>query len=341
MDLLVELSGEHPTLPAAELEAAFAAVGWPVERLGEDADLLLVRTAAPEPVVPFVAARLGLTHQLHHHLVSGSLTDVRAALEQLDLGGATTALRVARLRGLQPHLEPERLAKELGGILGRTGRISLEAPEVEVRLLLASECHLGIVLAKVNRSQFESRKTPELPFQAPVAFHPRLARALVNLARIPPGGTAFDPFCGIGGLLTEAALLGYRVVGGDLRADMVEGSQRNLAHLGLEAALRIGDVAETTAEIGLVDGIVTDPPYGRSTTTGGEPKERLYARAFTAFSQQLPAGARVAIAFPERGDAIERPGFCLCEHHELRVHRSLTRHLCVYEQLAGEATGPP
>jgi len=330
---LVELSGEHPTLPAAELEAAFAAVGWPIERVDKDAELLRGRIEAPEPVIPVVASRLALTHQLDQHLASGDLSRIRATLEEFDLGGASAALRVSRLRGLQPQVDPEALARELGGILGRTGRISLEAPEVEVRLLLATECHLGVTLARVDRSQFEHRKTAELPHQAPVAFHPRLARALVNLARVPPGGTVFDPFCGIGGLLAEAAILGYHAIGGDLRADMVEGSRRNLAHLGLRASLDVGDVEETSQQVGLVDGVATDPPYGRSTTTAGEPIEGLYARAFRAFAQQLSSGSRVAIAFPEQEDAIERPGFVLREHHELRVHRSLTRHICVYERL--------
>ncbi|MBU0624504.1 MAG: hypothetical protein KJ672_06625 [Candidatus Thermoplasmatota archaeon] len=83
--------------------------------------------------------------------------------------------------------------------------------------------------------------------------------------------------------------------------------------------------------MGRVDGIATDPPYGRSTSTDGERIPELYRRSLDAFSAVLKSGARIAIVVPDMNLVRDQEGFRLLESHRLWVHRSLTRNFCVFE----------
>ena len=75
----------------------------------------------------------------------------------------------------------------------------------------------------------------------------------------------------------------------------------------------------------------SDPPYGRAASTRGEAPLKLYARAFAAFSEILPAGAYAAAVLPnEAAIAVAEEHLELVERHALRVHRSLTRNFCAF-----------
>ena len=72
MRLLLELSGEHPTLPAAEALAVLGTGGAAKEE-GRDGTLLLAE--APDPDLAFLAARLGLTHRVGEALAAVEPTE--------------------------------------------------------------------------------------------------------------------------------------------------------------------------------------------------------------------------------------------------------------------------
>ena len=181
---------------------------------------------------------------------------------------------------------------------------------------------------------FGARHVRHRPFFAPVTLHPRLARALVNCAGVGAGALVWDPFCGTGGILLEAGLVGARVAGSDLQSKMVEGTRTTLAAMDVRPErLEAGDVAAAAASIGRVDAVVTDPPYGRGATTNRERPDALYRRFFDAAADALaPGGALVAI-LPSKEAAALAQGFRLEEMHEVPVHRSLTRHVCRFVRL--------
>ena len=64
---------------------------------------------------------------------------------------------------------------------------------------------------------------------------PRMARTLVNIAGYNRGDIMLDPFCGTGGILIEAHLLGARVIGSDFDPLMVLGSRQNTARFRSDA----------------------------------------------------------------------------------------------------------
>ena len=184
----------------------------------------------------------------------------------------------------------------------------------------------------MDRASYEARKTKNLPFDHPISIHPKFARCLVNLTRVGPGGRLLDPFCGTGAIIAEARLVGTDAIGADVSENMVAGARTNLSAQGLEANLIRSDVGALPDVVQAVDGIATDPPYGRSASTAGESVPALLKRAFKAFAQMLEPGAFIAMPLhdPALLDAVR--GFRLVERHELWVHRSLTRHFCVLER---------
>lgn len=325
MRLLVELSAEHDTLPLAELRAVLDVAGGAVVRV--DGAVALVET----PDAAFLATRLALAHAILEHWWSGPTRDLAGAVKGRETGG-TFAVRPRSLSGAQPDVSLTDLAREVGAAL--KGKVDLRAPEVDVRVLLAGEAHAGRLVAEVDRKAFDARHVKHRAHFAPVSLHPRYARTLVNLARVKTGDLVVDPFCGTGGLVVEAGLVGARVLASDLDPRMVAGTRAELARVGVAGArVETRDVGELPQLAPGADAVVSDPPYGRSSTTNREPMDDLYARFVAAAHEALRPGGRLAVIFPtaeRRALAAER--FRLVEAHDQRVHRSMTRHWGVFER---------
>ncbi|HEY1197664.1 MAG TPA: RsmD family RNA methyltransferase [Thermoplasmata archaeon] len=215
------------------------------------------------------------------------------------------------------------------------GTIDLERPSRRFWLAGGAEEREYLLeeVAAVDRRGPTQRRMPLLPFRRPVSLPPKLARAAVNLARVNPSDRVLDPFLGTGALLAEAGLLGGRLYGVDRDPAMVRGALQNLAYLGVAAEeLVVGDARDVdfTDENGTFSAIVTDPPYGRSSSTGGEASSELIARVMERWSQRLASDGRLALIVPSGGPPLEIPGTPRFRI-PVRVHRSLTREFCLYE----------
>ena len=151
---------------------------------------------------------------------------------------------------------------------------------------------------------------------------PKLARMMVNLAgSSETERVLYDPFCGTGTVLLEAAELGgFRLYGSDLDVKAVLGTQENLewwqAETGRQVVSKVwvSDVARarrTDLEGKMVDVIVTEPFLGRQTPQPGQLAnifrglQKLYWGAFRCWSDLLADEAQVIIVMPrvcdERG----------------------------------------
>jgi len=328
MRWLIELSGEHPTLPRAEALAAVEAVGGKPVDVSQDGGFLRFE-ARMKPEL--VAERLAFSHFVDEEIVAGSFDEVVAAAEATDMYGARFMVRAPAKGTDSMH---QTIEKNIGQILARTGKVDLKRPLVTFRVLEGQQWHFCKVAGRIDRKQFERRKTSRRPFIKPVSLHPTLARALVNLSRIGAQQTLLDPFCGTGGILLEAALIGAEVMGSDVDERMAEGTWRTMFHYkrGM-AGLFTLDVGKIPERIDKVDAIATDPPYGRSSSTKKEPLESLYRRSFEAFAKMLRPGGRVAICLPDGKYAqLAGESFTLQEEHSVKVHGSLTRHFMVFSR---------
>jgi tRNA (guanine10-N2)-dimethyltransferase len=163
---------------------------------------------------------------------------------------------------------------------------------------------------------------------------PKLARAAVNLARVVPGESVLDPFLGTGALLAEAGLLGGRLYGIDRDPAMVRGALQNFSYLAVGAEeLLVGDAREVDFSNASVrfSAIVTDTPYGRSSSAGGAVLGELVEQVMQRWSERLTPDGRILLIAPA-GPSPPGVSGDLRFRIPVRVHRSLTREFRLYER---------
>ena len=96
--------------------------------------------------------------------------------------------------------------------------VVLDHPDSEIRGMITDDkVYVGIKQVEIPRKNFETRKVQNRPFFSPISLHPKVARALVNLSEVEKNETLLDPFCGTGGILLEAGLIGANVIGNDIQ----------------------------------------------------------------------------------------------------------------------------
>ncbi|RLE78379.1 MAG: hypothetical protein DRJ56_00230 [Thermoprotei archaeon] len=327
------LSGEHPTLPLAEVLAILEAEGVPFEVLSRDGRLVRLRAKG---LLDSIERRAALCHMCCAELASGEggAEDVLEAAKGIDwsfLDGKTFSVRVYKCGALS-RVSGASLERAVGEVVAKRsrGRVRLLKPDVEVVVIVTSKSFsIGTLLFRVDRRGLAARRPRLRPFFRPSSLDSKLARALVNLSRCRPGDVVLDPFAGSGSIGVEAALLGCYSVNLDLDEEMVSGCALNMAFYDVEA----GDVARADSllwplrEQG-VDRIVTDLPYGRTSSTHGRTRLELVSGLLSLAGAVLRGGG-VAVFMHERGleveDLVSDAGARLIDQHEIRVHGGLTR----------------
>lgn len=322
---LFELSGEHPTLPGAEVLACLRAESPGSRQLALGPGYILAECDLD--CLPRVAGRLGLTHRLGRYLGSCHLDELDSISSGLDLPPGSVCVRVRKVEGQHPEVNTHELAKKVGQVLSKEHDIDLTTPDLTVRVLLSEKVHLFIADHEIDRKQFDRRKVAERPFFSPISLHPRYARALINLTEVRRGDTVLDPFCGTGGIVLEAAMMGMKAIGSDIDPEMVEGCKRNLEHFQVQAEIQVSDIGDVPSIFEKVDAVATDPPYGRAASTKKEDIDLLYSRGIKASAEVLSSGKRAGIVLPREVRTIDME---LLELHKQRVHRSLTRHYHIF-----------
>jgi len=131
---------------------------------------------------------------------------------------------------------------------------------------------LARTIAVHNPFEFR-RHDMERPVQRAIfSIPPRLCRIMINLAKIR-SGILLDPFCGIGSVLQEAALMGFDIRGEDIDESAVGGCKENLRWLekkygviidNINVKIRQGDARKLGGYFtaNSVDAIVTEPYLG-------------------------------------------------------------------------------
>ncbi len=363
--LLFELSGEHPDLPYAELEAVLAALlgntGYQTYKISQVSNRLIVVNFDKfnKNIAETLNLRLGMCRSIHELLARMDSDNIDQVLAELNLHSIP---KNSTFKLIMRHIEKKKsgLVKDENVIknkiirkMSKHVRVDVRNPEFEIMLYMANDLLLTKKLFDLPRTDFEHRKPQLRPFFAPVSLHPRLARCLINLAGLRGGEVLLDPFCGTGGILIEAGLMGIRVIGSDIDPRMVEGTKINLEHENIKNFSIISQEVSKLSEYfssliheqasGLADNtndedhmisqphaIVTEPPYGRASTTGGEDIKSLMEKGFKVFSEILRPNGRVVISLPNPKlvkSAFDK--FEVCKSFEFRVHKSLTKSIFV------------
>jgi tRNA G10 N-methylase Trm11 len=258
--------GNHPELSLAEACSFLPLTADPV-RCGSAA---IVETADWDGM--FAMANLGGTVKLGDVLAEAPTRDVDEEWIREKLDGRLPAGRFAfgfSVIGGTPtekkHLQrlPIRLKKRLAAD-GHAARwvTSDKGPELTpaavhkmklttegldlVLLVQGGKAALGITTDVQNPDIWSERD-----FDRPARdarngmLPPKLARILVNLARVPENGVLLDPFCGGGTVSMEAALgtRAARIIGSDIEDKQVHDAQRNQDWLIQRGLLRTTDIA--------------------------------------------------------------------------------------------------
>ncbi|MEM3519738.1 MAG: methyltransferase domain-containing protein [Candidatus Hadarchaeales archaeon] len=339
--LMFRLSGEHPTLPFAEITGAMKAEHKAFTVI-EELDQLLIAETKADPKL--LASRLAFCHSISTHLCTTGATidEILSAISSTDIidmlpHGKTFAVEVERIKRSAPHISTLGLEKSIAQTLREEVdfKISLENPDIKILCVLSGEkCAVGVVNAEVDRKQFIRRHPTARPVFHPSTLPPALGRCMVNLARTPRKGSLLDPFCGVGGILIEAGLIGARPIGVDIQREMIEGAKANLMACGVkDFQLMVGDARSLPALE--VDAVATDPPYGRQATTWGTELKELYRDSLPSIAGVLKRKGYLCITSPaelELEDMAKGASLRLIEKHEQRVHRSLTRAIYVFRR---------
>ena len=342
------LSGESESLPAAEVKAILEAEGYSYAN-PEVLDQTL-RLEADANCVSAVQVRAAFTRLCALELFTSEATEtaVTEAAGNADFKavlkpGESFSVRVNRIKNYADQ------AINTMRLEGKLGKVILErAPEAKVNLKSPDKTFIGIVtdeklvfglkLTEIQTRTFSERRPRKKPFFHPSAMPSKLARCMINLARGKAEALVLDPFCGTGTSLIEATYIGCRAVGVDAQRRMILGCTKNLRHFNITPEGLIWADARQLP-LSKVDCVVTDPPYGRSSSTLKSTTKQLVQEVLASAHGLLGVGQRICIASPKTlnikalGVAL---GYRHVESHFAYVHRTLTREIAVFEKVQNE-----
>jgi tRNA (guanine10-N2)-dimethyltransferase len=319
--ILFLLSGESNTIPAAEA-SALVRMHDPSAKVEAPEERILIASSDADPYS--ITRRIAFSKRVGLMVPEGRLSQ-----DQLrSLREGTYRVSVFELGDKKP--DSERLVSDFAEEIG--GKVSLDDPELEVIIVRGERDYFALSRPSLMKQDWVLRRPRARPFFHPAAIFPKLSRALVNLSRVDEGEVFFDPFCGTGSLLLEAHELGARPLGADRDQRMVRGALRNMVSfrqdwLGVIRA----DVGGTP--LSAVDGMATDIPYGRASSTSGSNTGEIMERLLRTAARLLREGRRLVVMHPDTVDADSPRDFEVEEEHNLYIHRKLTRTISVLRRV--------
>ncbi len=335
MEIVLIMSQEHQTLPKAEVESVLRAEGIPFTLKKQYDGVLIIKVEDKySESLKNVGKRLSYTHELCQLIIETDKTHLKSDIEKIDwteIVASDYAVRAKRMDKTD-KFDTSKVEHEIGGIINsivKNAKVNLKDPDKFLRLIFMD----GIVLVtermfKIDKKHFYNFKPHKRPFFYPGSMSPKLARCMVNLTEMREGDIVLDPFCGTGGILIEAGILGAQVVGADIDYRMVEGTKSNLDYCGVIDHEIFQEDARNIQLSYPVNAIVTDPPYGISASTGGEDSQNLYSGALIRMEKLLVEKGKLCMATPHYMDIkglIKGTNFEIIEQHHIRMHKSLTR----------------
>ncbi len=335
------LSGEHESFPLSELKAIAEAYGS--EMVVESLDDQVVVFRCRRDVVRKMCVRAAYTHFIAElsQVTDYSVGNIVAAVKEVvaDLDKVELVCYRVKEHG-RGFFRMNELVSKLEEAIRQLGKDVTPGGSKVAVLVSGSGVYIGKVVCCVNRGSFQLRRPRQKPVFHPSSLDPYLSRLFVNLSRAKEGDVVLDPFCGVGGILVEACILGIEAFGIDISRFMVRGAQLNTEYYcGTPSHIVHGDVRAPPLRQDSIDAIATDPPYGRSASTGGEDVRVLYRKLLELVSTALKVGKYAAFAHPAElrdyvNEVMDELGLKLVEDHYMKVHGGLTRRILVVRRVA-------
>lgn len=329
MILLFDLSKEHPLIPQLEITSIYKAYQKDYSIIYTDENVVIIDADIQEDFLNILTSRLAFTHSLSNFLFrSSSISDIKSKyVQSLETVNGTIAIRYKNRSKIYNSRE---IIKTLASLFAKDQQVDLNYPDHEIYAIITDyQIFIGKKIFSLKRNDFEKRKVQFRPFFSPISLHPKLARGLVNIAQVIPKSKVLDPFCGTGGFLIESGLIGCTIYGSDIKDEMIEGTKENLSQFNISPkklfVSDVGDISESLNEE--MDAVITDAPYGKSTTTKNERLQELYTRTLKSIECVLKPGGHVILGLPNRSfGSLFQQYFTLNHMIIIPVHRSLTRY---------------
>jgi len=209
-------------------------------------------------------------------------------------------------------------------------KVNLRNPSVQILVLMMPD---SILVCKSSESKLRpllrGREPGKKTFFHPSMMNSTLARVMCNLAGVRSGDVVLDPFCGGGGILCEASHIGASVVGIELSWKLLVGASRNLSEIGMNYSLIQGDTQHLP--IKTVNRIVTDPPYGRASSTRGGIAIKLVESLLENVDSILQSkGEGLCLSCDSEmklPQLVQDAGFIIAHQLSMRVHSGLVRDI--------------
>ena len=339
MELLCIQSQEHPELPLAELNAVIECeemdtqVDWVTE------GLVVLKDISQENFNPYyeiLTRRLGYTHEVHELILKTDVDNLEKDVLTVDWSAYIDESFAVRVKRIRSEIDTVGYERKLGTLIldnSQNIKVNLSKPKTLVRVVAHDDdLFVGIERIKLDKKHFEDSKPHKRPFFYPGSMNPKLARCMVNLSRIREGELLLDPFCGTGGILIEAGLIGCKLVGSDIYWKMQNGTAINLDYYGITDYRTFHLDVRELKMYEKVASVVTDPPYGISTSTGDVDGEEIFNEFFHAIYDNMKDDAYLCMASPHYVDLkpmVDEVGFEIVEQYGIKMHRSLTRIISV------------
>jgi len=322
-----ELSGESKDMPAAEAKRCIEAECPRYSITGEGPGY--ITASFPKECLDSIAGRISLSHSVGRYLGSYDPDDI-SDISNVHLQTGTFAIKAKRFKGMMKDVDSQKLIRDIGNILSKNNDVDLRDPDILVKMQLCDKVHLFIEEKEIDRNILEKRKVGERPFFSPISLHPKFARALINLTGAKRGDTILDPFCGTGGIVIEAAEMGMNAIASDFDEDMIAGCRENMDFYKLKLQdFEVIDIRDIPERFSDIDVVVTDPPYGRSTRTGGEEVLDIHRSAMLSIPKVLKKDGKAGIILPYESDSRTMELDGLYRQH---VHGSLARYYHIFKR---------
>lgn len=335
----VLISGSDIELARAEIESLVdfhsntASIHW-YRRLG-----LIDCESSP---IPLLLSRAALVREVGN--VIYECDDLETLLNQITEGYLTDILNLERSFSVRVYTidyffegeEKQQFVIDVGKRIQNVTQssVSLDCPDVKIAVIVTNNKVVLCEALKSYQRQILAQRTPS----ARAFFHPSmmnslLARVMCNMASVQPSQSVLDPFCGGGGILCEAALIGAQVTGIDMNWKLLKGSQKNLIDLNVsDFSLIQGDSRKIP--VNHVNSIVTDPPYGRTSSTRGENAIHLVNSLIEQAIDFVETGGRLCICGSQEMNMrvlFNQVGLAVRYDILIPVHSGLTRNILVVE----------
>ena len=184
----------------------------------------------------------------------------------------------------------------------------------------SKKIHIGKTVSVHNPFEFQKRDVKR-PRQRPMfSIPPRLARIMINLTqtRLEGPKTLLDPFCGIGTILQEASLMGFRILGTDIDERCCVDAIENLYWLSQDYSLGLTDLNNRIMKADAsrissvfsprsIDAIVTEPFLGPALRIFPDSNKAesilrglktLYEKSLKEMAIVLKPSGRICMVFP-------------------------------------------